>query len=486
MYRDSTLKTGKVPALHNDHCEGAGTMLPLTDIYGSDVCRTENVYQRQTEEHSPTDGCIKGDDARPNRETSKLTFPPCYVCGAKACGCHYGVISCAPCKAFFRRHLLRKDDYTCKKGGNCVISDKQKGYCKGCRLKKCKEEGMSKEKSSIGRYKLSKRTETIIKAKSLTDADKQVEKDGDEEEQYKNHEVDMNLDAALDIICLKLSSCNIESEKPKEFTDEVVKNMVELLDKMRFYSAGNIKDEDMPKALEYAAENHKRRTELFGSLKAISWTEFTEIYRQHGLDIDGRVADMELNAQELDGWLDGACDFIKEIPLFLSLPVRDQVNLIKASLDEIDVLLNFREFSAEHKIFIKPGRVYCEEDLVDKYISKRNFDQMSHCLVKLQKLDPKPTEHALMCALVVFSAGRCKILNPQLVEKCQAMTADRLQLEVKRQHADSSGRFSKIMDCLVDTRGVSDMVYDDYEEYFTNEIVREKMPAFEKLLPEKD
>ncbi|WAR10273.1 hypothetical protein MAR_035349 [Mya arenaria] len=309
---------------------------------------------------------------------------------------------------------------------------------------------MSKEKSSIGRYKLSKRTETIIKAKSLTDADKQVEKDGDEEEQYKNHEVDMNLDAALDIICLKLSSCNIESEKPKEFTDEVVKNMVELLDKMRFYSAGNIKDEDMPKALEYAAENHKRRTELFGSLKAISWTEFTEIYRQHGLDIDGRVADMELNAQELDGWLDGA------------------------------------EFSAEHKIFIKPGRVYCEEDLVDKYISKRNFDQMSHCLVKLQKLDPKPTEHALMCALVVFSAGRCKILNPQLVEKCQAMTADRLQLEVKRQHADSSGRFSKIMDCLVDTRGVSDMVYDDYEEYFTNEIVREKMPAFEKLLPEKD
>ncbi|XP_052812667.1 peroxisome proliferator-activated receptor gamma-like [Mya arenaria] len=526
-YHNSTFTIELLPALDNDHLELNGSMLSLIDMVHrtpsddissnttessspptdfmlspwnsssdaerscdiidlKDVCRTEHMYQKQTEEHSPADDNIHDDNVRPNRETAKLKFPPCYVCGAKACGCHYGVISCAACKGFFRRYLLRKNSYTCKKGGNCVISFKSKVHCKSCRIKKCKEVGMSKEKSSIGRYKLSKRTETIIEAKTLTDADKQVAEDGDKEEQDKTQEIDMDLDAVLDIVCSKLSHCSIGSEKPKEFTNDVVTKMAELLGNMRFYSAGNIKDEDMPKALEYAAENHKRRKELFGSLKAISWTEFTEIYRQHGLDIDGRVADMELQTQVLDGWLDNACGFLKEIPLFLSLPVRDQVNLIKASIDEIDILLSFREFSAEHKIFIKSGGVYHEEDVVDKYISKRNFDQLLHCLVKLQKLNPNPTELALMCALAVFSTGRCKLLNPKLVEKCQVMTADRLQLEVKRQHPDSSGKFSKIMDCLVDTRGISDMFNDDYQEYFTNEIVREKMPVWGELKPETD
>ncbi|XP_052813398.1 vitamin D3 receptor B-like [Mya arenaria] len=440
-----------------------------------DVCRTEHVYQMQTKDLTRNDDNIFEDNARPNRETAKLTFPPCYVCGAKACGCHYGVISCAACKGCFRRYLLRKDSYTCKKGGNCVLNDKARGHCKGCRLKKCLEVGMSKEKSSIGRYKLSKRTETIIEAKSSTGASTQVEGDSDKEKQVKNQESVMDLDASLAIVYSKLSRCCIGSEKPNEFTDDIVRKMAELLGIMRIFSVGNLKDEDVPKALEDAAENHKRRTELFGSLKAISWTEFTEIYKQHGLDIDGRVADIEESVQELDEWLESICDFVKEIPLYSSMPVRDQVNLIKASINELDILLTFREFSAEDKIFIRMGKVYHEEDVVDKYISKRNFDQMLHCHVKLQKLNPNTTENALMCALVVFSTGRCKLINPRLVEKCQAMTADRLQMEVRRQHADSSRRFAKIMDCLVDTRGISDMFNDDCQEFHTNEIMQEKM-----------
>ncbi|XP_052808575.1 vitamin D3 receptor-like isoform X2 [Mya arenaria] len=523
---DSPFNSGQMHSFYNDTLEQNGMLLPMLDMVPrapnddiisnttessspptdfmlsplnfnpdaeiscdiidlTDECRTEHVYQKQTKDITRNDDNIYEDNARSNRETAKLTFPPCYVCGAKACGCHYGVISCAGCKGFFRRYLLKKDSYTCKKGGNCVLSDKARGNCKACRLKKCLEVGMSKEKSSLGRYKLSKRTETIIEAKSSTGGCAQVVGDSDKGEQVKNQESVMDLDAALDIICLKLSRYCVGSEKPNEFTDDIVRKITEYIGIMRIYSVGNIKDEDLPKALEDGAENHKRKTELFGSLKAISWTEFTEIYKKHGLEIDGRIADLVEGKQEMDEWLETSFGFVKELPLFLSLPIRDQVNLIKASANELDILLTFREFSAEHKTFIRTGKVYHEDDVVDKCVSKQNFDHMTLCLVKLQKLNPNPTEHALMCALVVFSTGRCKLINPKLVEKCQAMTADRLQLEVKRQHKDSSRRFAKLMDCLVDTRGISDMFNEDYKEFCSNEIVREKLPLLAELTLEE-
>ncbi|XP_062615631.1 nuclear receptor ROR-alpha B-like [Saccostrea cucullata] len=97
-----------------------------------------------------------------------LELPFCRICGKKASGIHFGIYSCEACKAFFRRCLQRKTPFKCDKGDNCLIDEQQKGLnCSACRLKKCLENGMSKEGVRIGRYSTAERTNVIMEVKKL-------------------------------------------------------------------------------------------------------------------------------------------------------------------------------------------------------------------------------------------------------------------------------------------------------------------------------
>ncbi|KTG41963.1 hypothetical protein cypCar_00003068 [Cyprinus carpio] len=58
----------------------------------------------------------------------------CSVCGDKASGFHYNVLSCEGCKGFFRRSVIKGAQYTCKNSGRCVLSEEQ------IRLKKMKKQ----------------------------------------------------------------------------------------------------------------------------------------------------------------------------------------------------------------------------------------------------------------------------------------------------------------------------------------------------------
>ncbi|CAF4440046.1 unnamed protein product, partial [Rotaria socialis] len=83
----------------------------------------------------------------------------CIVCGSKAVGINFGVSSCAPCKAFFRRNARRKDVLTlpCHHSdinpfdeNNTDSNDMAMRYlqirrCSSCRLRRCFEVGMKEE-----------------------------------------------------------------------------------------------------------------------------------------------------------------------------------------------------------------------------------------------------------------------------------------------------------------------------------------------------
>ncbi|XP_074657205.1 nuclear receptor subfamily 1 group I member 3-like [Tubulanus polymorphus] len=66
----------------------------------------------------------------------------CRVCGDKAIGCNFGVVSCESCKAFFRRMAFRVLKSRCK--GHCDVNKVSRIYCKKCRLMKCFRAGMDK------------------------------------------------------------------------------------------------------------------------------------------------------------------------------------------------------------------------------------------------------------------------------------------------------------------------------------------------------
>ncbi|CAG2108799.1 unnamed protein product [Medioppia subpectinata] len=77
----------------------------------------------------------------------------CAVCGDRALGNNFEVLSCPSCKAFFRRNATRNKQYKCIYDNNCAIDVLTRKYCKKCRLQKCYAMGMKKDWIIMNEYK---------------------------------------------------------------------------------------------------------------------------------------------------------------------------------------------------------------------------------------------------------------------------------------------------------------------------------------------
>ncbi|VDO06487.1 unnamed protein product [Rodentolepis nana] len=90
-------------------------------------------------------------EGSPSTSSIRSQFTPCMVCGDKASGYHYGVISCEGCKGFFRRSIQKQIEYKCLRDGNCLVVRLNRNRCQYCRFKKCLKVGMSKDSVRYGR-----------------------------------------------------------------------------------------------------------------------------------------------------------------------------------------------------------------------------------------------------------------------------------------------------------------------------------------------
>ncbi|CAF1244399.1 unnamed protein product [Adineta ricciae] len=61
----------------------------------------------------------------------------CSVCGDKASGKHYGVMSCDGCRGFFKRSVRRRIEYKCKGDSRCQVDVSRRNQCQACRFQRC-------------------------------------------------------------------------------------------------------------------------------------------------------------------------------------------------------------------------------------------------------------------------------------------------------------------------------------------------------------
>lgn len=66
----------------------------------------------------------------------------CVVCGDRASGRHYGVVSCEGCKGFFKRSMRKDQGYKCRLTKDCDVNKNYRNRCQYCRLQKCLAMGM--------------------------------------------------------------------------------------------------------------------------------------------------------------------------------------------------------------------------------------------------------------------------------------------------------------------------------------------------------
>ncbi|GMT33946.1 hypothetical protein PFISCL1PPCAC_25243, partial [Pristionchus fissidentatus] len=98
--------------------------------------------------------------------TNPLNEPTtCVVCGDRASGFHYSVVSCNGCKTFFRRTVISRRKFKCTRGGMCVFDKARRCACRSCRFQKCLNVGMNPKNIQIffGSMRKSKPGEVDVK-----------------------------------------------------------------------------------------------------------------------------------------------------------------------------------------------------------------------------------------------------------------------------------------------------------------------------------
>ncbi|CAF1961849.1 unnamed protein product [Rotaria magnacalcarata] len=89
-----------------------------------------------------------------NYRDSTAPIRNCSVCGSKALGANFGALTCAPCKAFFRRNARRKEvlqiqcqhidlDHSRDQCHDNMSICSELRHCTTCRLRRCFEVGMN-------------------------------------------------------------------------------------------------------------------------------------------------------------------------------------------------------------------------------------------------------------------------------------------------------------------------------------------------------
>ncbi|EFO83182.1 hypothetical protein CRE_13011 [Caenorhabditis remanei] len=76
----------------------------------------------------------------------------CKVCELPAHGMHFGVMTCRPCAAFFRRFVVLNLDYVCLQDKEkCNLINVRRNSCRQCRFNKCVQVGMTAENVQLNR-----------------------------------------------------------------------------------------------------------------------------------------------------------------------------------------------------------------------------------------------------------------------------------------------------------------------------------------------
>ena len=425
--------------------------------------------------------------AKNMKASSLLQFPPCVICSGKATGSHYGAITCEACKGFFRRYLQKKKDFKCNKGGNCeIVITSKKGICSGCRLKKCLDLGMSKEKSKMGRYTLTKRTEAIINMnihdRKQFDDLKQMGNDEVNDENVIESNTESNTEGNS-LLVTQLMKGPKSLNLSRGFNDLLISELVQCFNVFEPYGPNVKTKEEIAQAHKRQSEKYKQKVEMFGKMKAIPREEYNEIYTQYGIDIDGRMADMKLDCEDMDSDMAFYCNFAKHIPEFHSFPLQDQVSLLNTLIIEFFSVVFIDCYNDEYQTFIyRNGQGRHFEEIAGRELSEELVTLSKNVYCRLQTLNLNTEERALMAALTLVSADRCKLQNRALVEKVQLSLTELLQAYLKKNRKEAgNGRFTKIIDSLTYMRELSDKHRIENNEMCQDEVLQKEFPFIKEF-----
>ncbi|CAB1455290.1 unnamed protein product [Pleuronectes platessa] len=338
----------------------------------------------------------------------------CSVCGDKASGFHYNVLSCEGCKGFFRRSVIKSAQYSCKNNGRCEMDMYMRRKCQQCRLRKCREAGM------LEQCVLSEEQIRIKKMK-------------------KQHDEDS---ARTSTVVTPTPPQEVVTLDPQQL--EMIEKLVTMqkqCNKRSFLERPKV----TPWPQSQDLQNREVRQQRFA--------HFTEL--------------AIMSVQEI-------VDFAKQLPGFLELTREDQIALLKTSTIEIMLLETSRRYNPtiDSITFLKDFS-YNKDDFAKAGLQLEFINPIFEFSKGMNDLHLDEAEYALLIAINIFSADRPNVQDHDLVERLQQPYVDALRsyIMIKRPHDHLM--FPRMLMKLVSLRTLSSV---HSEQVFALRLQDKKLP----------
>lgn len=410
-----------------------------------------------------------------------LKFPPCCVCGGKASGLHYGVNSCEACKGFFRRYIIRNEEYKCPKDGNCKVVNKNRENCSGCRLQKCLKLGMSKQNCKLGRYSLSRRTETIKKVNVL---------EGKEKKDIKKQTYHVNINS------FKFDHTYSESENgrtgpslhdivPEDCSPEgLIEQLVRAMDNIQPYGPNITTTEEIRNAMKYHHERYQTKLQTYGQMKAVPKEEYYKLLKEYGIDVDGRIKVFKEYVLKIKRISEKYYNFACQIPGFKKLQSRDQTSLLNVFRCDFFIILMNPGYIPEYGVILaRNGVAYHIDELADRCFSRSLLCSICEAYARFQRLSLNKQEKSLLLALTLTFTDRCNLRDPGFVDKIQFLVTEVLRYHLERTLGPlANRRFAQFVDSLVFLREVSEKYIKEFRQLCEDEVIVKEVPMMTEFL----
>ncbi|XP_033751542.1 retinoic acid receptor alpha-like [Pecten maximus] len=428
-----------------------------------------------------------------------LTLPPCRICTGIATGIHYGINTCEACKAFFRRASMEKDKYQCTADYNCVITDRRRGNCSACRLKKWFDLGMSKGAVRHGRYTIAIRTKTIMEVKRLEGKDAVSSSDHDQALGIKSKKSSSGSDDSDSVTStsqptkllssptaekrrrkkrkskrLKENQFHVEGPVVSDFTvnstvlddqtlgeaemQEIVNLLVTAQEKI-YPNLINYFNKDFNEKLQNDYfDSYTLRKEMFGlKTGTISTEEHRRLYNMTGIDIDDRLAKLEKTAGHIQRSIIKYITFAKVIPGFTNLSDTDKLSLIKASRFEYWILGHYLHMNPDLGVNVGVEIKFHREESIHYWGSEDIVNSQEQFARIMHKLALSYEEIAVLRAIVIVFRDRCPLDDPDQVERIQWPLIQCLKYVIQKVHPGDHRRFHTYISKLVDLRTLTEI-----------------------------
>ncbi|XP_069021885.1 oxysterols receptor LXR-alpha [Embiotoca jacksoni] len=338
----------------------------------------------------------------------------CSVCGDKASGFHYNVLSCEGCKGFFRRSVIKSAQYSCKNNGRCEMDMYMRRKCQQCRLRKCREAGM------LEQCVLS---EEQIRLKKLK----------------KQHEEET---ARTSAVVTPTPPQEVAALEPQQ--QEMIEKLVAMqkqCNKRSFL--------DRPKVTPWPQSQDLQNREV----RQQRFAHFTEL--------------AIMSVQEI-------VDFAKQLPGFLELTREDQIALLKTSTIEIMLLETSRRYNpAIDSITFLKDFSYNKEDFAKAGLQFEFINPIFEFSKGMNDLHLDEAEYALLIAINIFSADRPNVQDHDLVERLQQPYVDALRSYIMIKRPNDHLMFPRMLMKLVSLRTLSSV---HSEQVFALRLQDKKLP----------